>query len=258
MPAFVVNLDSRPDRLAAITRMLNALGIPFKRVSAVSGKDPSIWKDVQLFKATIYNDLRFPPPGQIACFFSHRKIWKEMVDSNIRQALVFEDDAEVKDFDPEVLNIDLKAFGLDQLRLEDNGPRRHNWSKFKSIPVLGRQAANTPTSGTAAYIVTLEGAKKFLRQDKFWFFVDHQEMWGPVCGINSAVLRPTMFAQSDSPSDIVLTAPQPDNLVRLMHYFLSEQATIGKSVRYTFDWAATGLINLLAYLPRRILLALTT
>ncbi len=38
LPIYVINLDRRPDRLAAIAADLDRLGLPFERIKAVDGQ----------------------------------------------------------------------------------------------------------------------------------------------------------------------------------------------------------------------------
>ncbi|MEO6606835.1 MAG: glycosyltransferase family 25 protein [Aestuariivirga sp.] len=190
--------------------MLNDLEIKFERVSAIDGRDPNIWQHSNIFKTVLYFNLALPTRGTIACFLSHRLVWGEMIRRNLKQAIVFEDDVVPVNFDPAILNIDLSSMGLDQLRLEEwedwIDPGRLPIQR-SSVPLLGRQAVVTPTAGTGCYILTLSGAEKLYRAKKFWFTVDHFDVWQRLFGVKTAVLRPTMFTQTDSSSDI-----EPDSV----------------------------------------------
>ena len=188
-----------------MTKMLNGLGLKFQRVCAIDGQSSNVWRHTNIFKTALYFDLTLPTRGTVACFLSHRLVWAEMIRRKLEQAIVFEDDVIPTNFDPAILNIDLASLGLEQLRLEewedwiDPGRLRIQGS---SVPVLGRSAVVTPSAGTGCYIVTLAGAEKLHRARKFWFTLDHFDVWQRLFGLKTAVLRPTMFTQTNSISDI--------------------------------------------------------
>jgi len=213
---FVINLDRRPDRLAAITKMLDGLGLKFKRVAAVDGRSFDVWKHSNIFKAALYYDLKLPTRGTVACFLSHRLVWAEMIERQVKQAIIFEDDVIPTQFDPAILNIDLANVGLEQLRLEQwevwNG-KAHMACKEFSIPLLGRQALGTATAGTGCYILTLAGAEKLYQAKEFWFTVDHFDLWERLYRLKTAVLRPAMFTQADPISDIDTRLSRPNELL---------------------------------------------
>ncbi len=204
MEVFVINLDRRPDRMDAMTKMLNGLGIRFERVSAIDGRSFDVRPHTNRLKTALYYDLGKPTDGMIASYLSHRQIWGDIVGRKLDQAIIFEDDVIPVNFDPAILDLDLAGIGLDQLRLEeldrtDPGRIRTKWF---ALQLLGRQAIGTPSYGTGCYIVTRQGAEKLLRAGKFWFGVDHFDIWERAFGLRTAVLRPKMFHQADSVSDI--------------------------------------------------------
>ena len=65
---FLINLDSRPDRLAYVSKQLDELGLDFIRISAVVGKDLSL-KEQQLFdkQGFILEQKKEPVLGEIGC-----------------------------------------------------------------------------------------------------------------------------------------------------------------------------------------------
>jgi GR25 family glycosyltransferase involved in LPS biosynthesis len=207
MKVYLINLDRRPDRLAEMTERLGALGLEFERVSAFDGKNQSVVRLVSWVKAYIYNDMVLPTRGQIGVYHSHRKIWQKMLDEGTEQALVFEDDAVPVDWNSEILKIKLLDLDLDQLRLEAHSAKLFSQTdRVENAPtkVLDRVAIDEPSYGTAAYLITNQGARKSLAVGKFWFNVDHFDIWSSVAGLRTAVIRPVMWKQSESPSDIAI------------------------------------------------------
>ena len=207
MKVFVINLDKRPVRLAEITSVLHNLNLRFERITAVDAHHTNVWSRVAMFKAHLFKIGKLLP-GSVGCFLSHQIIWRIIVERNIAQAMILEDDAVAVDFDPEIMKINLYDFGLDQLRLEEvkNRPKFYWPIKGKPQLILGRSALPKPSYGTACYILTLEGAKKMLKAEKYWFNVDYFDMWSALFGVRTAILRPNMFKQSNSVSDIAKDA----------------------------------------------------
>lgn len=239
LEVFVINLGRRPDRLDAMTKMLNELGIEFKRISAIDGKSYDVWKETTRLKMAFYNYLRLPSKGMIACYLSHRLAWEVVARHQLKQAMIFEDDVVPVNFDHAILDLDLEALGLEQLRLEELGVAVHKplpTKKF-SMPILGRQAIGTPTYGAGCYILTLEGAKRMLRAGKFWFNNDHHDMWERVIGLRTAVLRPTMFHQADPISDTDTHHPVNELLPTILKEFLfGPRPTLGAGALRIHRW----------------------
>ncbi len=80
----VINLKRRPDRLARISRALLQSHTEFERIEAVDGQE--------LTEASS-PILR---PGEVACWQSHVKALRRFLDSDWSEALILEDDADVK------------------------------------------------------------------------------------------------------------------------------------------------------------------
>lgn len=78
IPAFCINLDSRPDRWESVRKQFNGLDWEVKRVSAST------------YDTKIVSALR---PGPAACMESHRALWKLIAKHPCEIAAVFEDDA---------------------------------------------------------------------------------------------------------------------------------------------------------------------
>ena len=100
MLRFVINLDRSKDRLDAITRKLDALGIDFQRVPGVDGFKISEEQKRELLYPIDHfeSKVRFTREltnGEIGCFLSHRECWKRLLDSDEKWALIMEDDIQI-------------------------------------------------------------------------------------------------------------------------------------------------------------------
>lgn len=83
---WVINLDKRLDRWETCKMRLNNIGIKPKRYKAVDAKTPEF--------VQFYN--RIPSPkisdGEVACYISHKKLWKLIYEQGLPYVLIFEDD----------------------------------------------------------------------------------------------------------------------------------------------------------------------
>jgi len=81
---YVINLDSRPDRMKQVNELLSQYKINYKRISGVYLKDK--YTDV-INKKTNTSSL-----GHLGCILSHVKCCKDALDNNYNKILVLEDD----------------------------------------------------------------------------------------------------------------------------------------------------------------------
>ena len=82
MHKFVINLDSRTDRIDRFNSEMNKIGFDVERFSGVVVDDVGASK---LLK------------GEIGCKLSHKKIIETARDRNLEYAMIFEDDVEILD-----------------------------------------------------------------------------------------------------------------------------------------------------------------
>jgi glycosyl transferase family 25 len=94
MKIYLINLARRPDRLAAMTRALDAAGLTFTRIEAVDAHsvDPA-WLDAAF---TAFGPLGPVPSGDKACTLSHFKAYEHFLSSpeaaSASHAVILEDD----------------------------------------------------------------------------------------------------------------------------------------------------------------------
>jgi alpha(1,3/1,4) fucosyltransferase len=87
--AFVVNLDSRPDRWNSLMVAEPVLEQMVTRISAVHGKTLKLTRDI--YKRYKNNPFKWKK-AIIGCYMSHIKIWKQIVEEAGDYFLVLEDD----------------------------------------------------------------------------------------------------------------------------------------------------------------------
>lgn len=83
---WVINLETRPDRWDISKKRLKEVGITSKRWNATNAESEE-------FKQ-LYNKISYPKrtKGEIACYMSHKNLWKHIYATGKPYALIFEDD----------------------------------------------------------------------------------------------------------------------------------------------------------------------
>lgn len=88
IPAFVINRDTRPDRMQRfLSSARKQRGLDIVRVSATEVSSDDVPAGSGLTR------------GEVGCFMSHVGIWEMMIRNRIKEALVLEDDANLDGLD---------------------------------------------------------------------------------------------------------------------------------------------------------------
>jgi len=95
----VINLERSQTRWASITQSLESAGISnFARIDAVDAWRLNKDEMAHAYDAEQNRKYYFAPlkPGEIACFLSHRKAWRTVVEENLDGAFILEDDVLIR------------------------------------------------------------------------------------------------------------------------------------------------------------------
>jgi GR25 family glycosyltransferase involved in LPS biosynthesis len=155
-PAFVINLDARPDRLEATTEELRRAGFTdVRRFPAVDASRPNelvrAWSACGLPPFAAWDKKFQTMPGKQGCFLSHLALWQMMVDDDLPLACVFEDDVQ---FHHHWRELAPTYFGFT--------PRDYDILYLGSqieVPGAGL-VRRVPVYCTHAYLITNAGARK--------------------------------------------------------------------------------------------------
>jgi glycosyl transferase, family 25 len=173
MRVYLINLDSRPDRLEWSQSQLMRLGIAFERIAAIGRQEASLLTGTVRFSPHWKHPLT---EGELGCFFSHLKTWRKFVDTGEEQCLILEDDI--------VASRSLRSF-LDrfhEIRFEGDTIRLETYLKkvcLKNRPAYraGGMALHNLYSehwGSAAYILSRRLAVKLVESPELPLLpVDH-------------------------------------------------------------------------------------
>ena len=167
IPAFLINLERRPDRLERVSEHLGHRGVAFERVDACDGQsaDEAVLGRVALDSGPLGGISR----GHRACAVSHSWTWQHFLDGTASHALILEDDIFLSaDFAPLLRDSGWIPHGADLIKLEKYGRR-------SSRLLLGRRVGQTPSGrplyplrsrhgGTGAYMLSRKGAEQALAQ----------------------------------------------------------------------------------------------
>ena len=193
MNCYIINLDRSADRLAFMCRQFDYLKkqdggdnirpirLPAINASQLSQQaiDTVYDKDFDSFNAKYFPNVvqsNGLSKGEIACFLSHRKVWRQIVDSKEPYSAVFEDDVIFsQDASTYLSSLDWIPADADLIKLEvltrklivDKTPAK----------VINQKTVTrfyNTNVGAAAYIISQNAAKKLLQlSERFYIPVDH-------------------------------------------------------------------------------------
>uniref|UniRef100_A0A915APJ8 Glycosyltransferase 25 family member n=1 Tax=Parascaris univalens TaxID=6257 RepID=A0A915APJ8_PARUN len=168
---YLINLERRQERRQKMSEIFKIMGIDYKLWRATDGnllENEEFAADVVLLPG--YEDPYYKRPmktGEIGCFLSHYRIWRDVIDKSFKRVIVFEDDLRfilnstnmltelIEDLDHTALPWDLVYLG--RKRLES---ARENW-------VPGHRHLSTVgySYWTLGYMLSQSGAKKLVRAE---------------------------------------------------------------------------------------------
>jgi len=175
MRIYLINLERRPDRLAAMTARAEGLGLALERVEAVDAARAEPDALERWFEDG--GPLGEIPRGDKACLLSHRLAWQKFLAGGESHAVFLEDDV--------MLSRGAGALLMDEgwipagalvVKLEHYGPKGQRvlltgLSATQDGFQLGRMLSRH--TGAAAYILSRPAAELLLSQTRFDLPVDH-------------------------------------------------------------------------------------
>ena len=190
MEAFLINLDHSADRLRYMQAQFSRLKLDVERVSAIWGLNVPDWL------APEFEDTNLTP-GEVGCYASHLIACQMIVAQELPYALVLEDDTELSDDFPGICASLLPWHapkGWDCIHLATAYKvavkRVSGLTNERDLVRFIRQP-----SGTTAYLISNQGARKWLapRQRRLPADVDNRQTWpeGNVYGVYPPLGKPS-------------------------------------------------------------------
>lgn len=169
---YLVNLKRRPDRLQRMQACFEELGIDYKLIEAVDGKQltKNYLEALDIKQCANYKDPysgRDLTYGEIGCFMSHYKIWEDVVQNSHQKVIVFEDDIRFETFFKIALNnvmIDLHNSGVDNWDMIYLGRKRLRKDLEPTVKDTVNLVWPSYSYWTLSYILSISGAQKLLNQ----------------------------------------------------------------------------------------------
>jgi len=159
MDILVISLPNAKERRDFQQNQLSKLGLEFEFLDATSTHD--------LNEATYkqhYQDWQRPlKKTEVACYYSHRRAWDRVIQSN-RPALILEDDALLSKCVPELLKDFADKENTDLINLENRGRKKFVSRSGESIACNSKLLRlYQDRTGAAGYILWPSGAKKLIQ-----------------------------------------------------------------------------------------------
>ncbi len=161
MQTYLINLDCRQDRLEWSRKQLDRHGIFFHRIAAIDKTEAnhlSKTAGFQPFPGFVLSD------GEIGCFLSHIKAWKEFLKTGNEYCLVLEDDVVVSPSLRHFLDhFARSSIEADTVRVETYlSPVRLERRVARRIGSVSLHRLQSNHGGAAAYILSRPFALKLL------------------------------------------------------------------------------------------------
>ncbi len=162
---FYINLDRVPERRAFMDSEFQKIGLNGAiRFSAVDAKAEGTLSGAG-FRQGI-GDRWALPKSAIACFESHRAVWKLAIDHGVDAALIMEDDMVMSSELPPTLDALFNAaHDFDVVKID------HSPASVRFGPILGMNGIDLrpiekTTTSAGAYVVSRSGLKKLLARSQ--------------------------------------------------------------------------------------------
>lgn len=161
MKVFVINLASATARRSFQQQQLSKLKLDYQIIRATTASDI----DDKTYQKHYYDWQKHMHKTEIACYFSHQKLWQKIIKNN-QVALILEDDAMLSKHIPSILEQLEKYTNLDMINLEDNLlSQKYVAKKSQSIIKSNHKLLRLyrHRRGSGGYVLYPSGAKKLLK-----------------------------------------------------------------------------------------------
>lgn len=163
--SLVINLDRSPNRLKKISAQLDRLGLNWQRVTAVDGATLNM-DDITVLDTPRFHQQhgKHPLPGELGCYLSHIKALEALLSTDHEWGLILEDDADLGDGLPAVINALLEQpQAWDLVKLSG----MHSGTPVKAQKLLSGQdlcIALSSYTGASCYLVNRYAAERMSKR----------------------------------------------------------------------------------------------
>jgi glycosyl transferase family 25 len=191
MNIYIINLHSEKTRRNFQESQMQKLDLKHRMIFALSTEDIA----EEIYEKHFYDWQRPMRKVEVACYFSHQKLWKRVLREN-KPALILEDDALLSKNLPKLLQEVEGRNDIDMLNLEVRGRKKFVSKAYENILTSKIYRLYQDRTGAAAYILYPSGAKKLLNcQDKNGIALADAHITN--CKMKSYQIEPAMALQLD-------------------------------------------------------------
>lgn len=164
MKLYVINLATATERRRRLEQRFESLGLEVTFRRALDARELSEKDYARVDRVTRRRLGLWPQAdGSVANWISQRRVMREMVETGLETAAIFEDDAGLADSLPEVLEaLETRPFAFDIVKLNRRTPGR----AFVPVEVLptGHRVGRVRYHdyGNEGYVITRDAARHFL------------------------------------------------------------------------------------------------
>jgi len=158
---YIINLDKDRERRAFQEEQMQSLQLEYEIIAATTTQD--IGRLYKRHKDDWQRPLR---EVELACYFSHQKLWKRILEEQ-KPALILEDDALICSELPKILEFCSTLKGVDHISLESVGRKKLLGKESIPVPIDGFKLSPLiiDRNGAGGYILYPSGAKKLLEHE---------------------------------------------------------------------------------------------
>jgi glycosyl transferase family 25 len=191
MNIYIINLKSAIERKNFQEEQLQKLSLNYQIISATTTDNIA----ENIYIKHYYDWQRPMRKAEVACYFSHQKLWKRVLKEN-KPALILEDDALLSKNLPKLLQEVESRNDIDMLNLEVRGRKKFVSKTYENILTSKIYRLYQDRTGAAAYILYPSGAKKLLNcQEKNGIALADAHITN--CKMKSYQIEPAMALQLD-------------------------------------------------------------
>lgn len=165
----IVNLARSTERKAAMTALMDLLGLPYSFFEAIDGRAGrhALFDRFDSRLAEIRRGFTLTP-GELGCYASHYLLWERAVRED-RSLLIFEDDIALNDNFLAAYRAAAETIGKYGL-LRFSGHKQRPWAKVATVDAgLNIVRLKIGPHGTSCYAVSPQAAKKLMETADVWF-----------------------------------------------------------------------------------------
>lgn len=203
MNIYIINLSKDTQRRAFQEQQLHDLRLSHRIVQATTTEDIA-----PLYQECKDNWQRPLRQVEIACYFSHQKLWKKILQEQ-KPALILEDDILICKELPQILEFCKELKNIDHISLESTARKKLLGNKSISTPLNEFKLSPLliDRNGAGGYILFPSGAKKLLEHEKKYGVALADAQITSCFNLNSYQLEPACMIQMDQCSKYGLKPP---------------------------------------------------